>query len=129
MKQVAGQLRLDLAQYRSLAAFAQFGSDLDEETKKALKRGEVMTELLKQPQYEPVPLSEQVAVLFAGTKGYLDSLSKEEIFEWEIRFRKHLKTKEAKLLEELAKGGKIEGKTEEKLIKTIQNWLQEEFKL
>ncbi len=122
MKQVAGQLRLDLAQYRSLAAFAQFGSDLDEETKKSLRRGEVMTELLKQAQYEPMPLGEQVAVLFAGTRGYLDTLSKPEVVEWEENFRRYLRSKAAKVLEALDSGAKIEEKLEAQLIKIVEDF-------
>src|SRR5437660_4146322 len=71
MKQVAGQLRLDLAQYRELAAFAQFASDLDRRTRERLERGQRMTELLKQPQYQPMPMARQVLSIFAGARGYL----------------------------------------------------------
>lgn len=122
MKGVSGQLRLDLAQYRELAAFAQFGSDLDEDTKNTLKRGEIMTELLKQSQYEPVPLAEQTAVLYAGTNGYLDEKEKNEVLEWEQSFRKNLNAKHKDLVKELAEGGKVEGKLEEKLIKAIKDF-------
>ena len=73
MRQVAGTLRLDLAQYRELAAFAQFGSDLDKSTQAQLTRGARLVEILKQPQYEPLPVERQVAIIFAGTNGYLDS--------------------------------------------------------
>src|SRR4029453_6508845 len=72
MKQVAGRIKLELAQYREMAAFAQFASDLDAATQKLLARGPRLTELLKQPQFSPVPVEEQVVVIFAGTRGYLD---------------------------------------------------------
>ncbi len=74
MQQVAGSLKLDLAQYRELAAFTQFGSDLDEGTRKQLNRGEKMVELLKQGQYVPMPVAQQVMIIWAGTKGYLDDV-------------------------------------------------------
>jgi F-type H+-transporting ATPase subunit alpha len=74
MKQVAGFLRLELAQYRELAAFAQFGSELDPATQRQLARGERLTELLKQPQFQPVAVEKQIAIIFAGTEGYLDDL-------------------------------------------------------
>jgi F-type H+-transporting ATPase subunit alpha len=74
MKKVAGRMRLDLAQYRELAVFAQFGSDLDATTKKQLDRGARLTEILKQDQYAPIPVSEQVAMLYAGVNGYLDTI-------------------------------------------------------
>src|SRR5436189_4583122 len=74
MRQVAGSLRLDLAQYRELAAFAQFGSDLDKATQAQLNRGARLVEILKQPQYEPLPVERQVAIIYAGTKGYLDAI-------------------------------------------------------
>src|SRR5207237_641552 len=73
MRQVAGSLRLDLAQYRELAAFAQFGSDLDKATQAQLNRGRRLVEILKQPQYQPLPVEKQVAIVYAATKGYLDS--------------------------------------------------------
>jgi F-type H+-transporting ATPase subunit alpha len=72
MKQVAGRIKLELAQYREMAAFAQFASDLDASTQALLARGARLTELLKQPQYKPVPVEEQVVAIFAGTRGYLD---------------------------------------------------------
>ena len=75
MRQVAGTLRLDLAQYRELAAFAQFGSDLDKSTQAQLNRGARLVEILKQPQYEPLPVERQVAIIYAGTNGYLDDVA------------------------------------------------------
>jgi F-type H+-transporting ATPase subunit alpha len=86
MKKVAGGLRLDLAQFRSLAAFAQFGSNLDKSTQQQLDRGLRLTELLKQPQYQPLPLAEQVALIYAGTKGYLDNVPVDRVKDWQSAF-------------------------------------------
>ena len=83
MRQVAGSLRLDLAQYRELAAFAQFGSDLDQATQKQLNRGRRLTEILKQPQYRPLPVEKQVAIIFAATNGYLDAVPVEQVRQYE----------------------------------------------
>jgi F-type H+-transporting ATPase subunit alpha len=83
MRQVAGSLRLDLAQYRELAAFAQFGSDLDQATQKQLNRGKRLTEILKQPQYQPLPVERQVAIVYAATNGYLDSVPVERLRQYE----------------------------------------------
>jgi len=86
MRQVAGTLRLALAQYRALAAFAQFGSDLDKATQEQLTRGARLVEVLKQPQYEPLPVERQVAIIYAGTNGYLDPIAVSEVrnFETEL---------------------------------------------
>ena len=83
MKQVSGSIKLDLAQYREMRAFAQFASDLDPATQKLLARGERLTELLKQPQYRPVPVEEQVVVIFAGTNGYLDNFAVRDLGRFE----------------------------------------------
>jgi F-type H+/Na+-transporting ATPase subunit alpha len=83
MKQVAGSLRLDMAQYRALAAFSQFGSDLDKATQSQLNRGGRLTEILKQDQYTPLPVEKQVAIIFAGTNGYLDSLAVDDCLPFE----------------------------------------------
>lgn len=91
MRQVAGTLRLDLAQYRELAAFAQFGSDLDKVTQARLARGQRLTEILKQGQYEPLPVEEQVAVIYAGVKGFLDDLELEQVRQFEIQFLQYLR--------------------------------------
>jgi F-type H+/Na+-transporting ATPase subunit alpha len=101
MRQVAGKLRLDLAQYRELAAFAQFASDLDTQTRNQLERGARLTELLKQDKYQPAPLSEQVAVLYAGTQGHLDKVPVGRVREWEAGFIRFLKSERAGLLEEI----------------------------
>lgn len=83
MKKVSGSLKLDLAQYRELAAFAQFGSDLDAVTKKQLARGERLVELMKQAQYSPMTISEQVTAIYAGTKGYLDEIRTDAVVDFE----------------------------------------------
>ena len=103
MRQVAGKLRLDLAQYRELAAFAQFASDLDSATRNQLERGARLTELLKQDKYQPVPLSEQVAVLYAGTQGHLDKVAVARVLEWTGGFVRFLKADRPGLLEEIDK--------------------------
>src|SRR5258708_3681359 len=98
MRQVAGQLRLDLAQYRELAAFAQFASDLDTATRNQLERGARLTELLKQDKYQPVPLAEQVSVLYAGTQGFIDKVPVARVREWEAGFVRFLRSERADLL-------------------------------
>ena len=103
MRQVAGQLRLDLAQYRELAAFAQFASDLDSQTRSQLERGARLTELLKQDKYQPVALAEQVAVIYAGTQGYLDKVPVARVREWEAGFVRFLKSEQKDLLAAIEK--------------------------
>jgi F-type H+-transporting ATPase subunit alpha len=92
MKKVAGSLRLDLAQYRELEAFAQFGSDLDPATQRQLARGERTVEMLKQGQYAPVPVEEQVMAIFAVTQGYLDDIKASDIRDWERNFREYMRS-------------------------------------
>ncbi len=101
MRQVAGRLRLDLAQYRELAAFAQFGSDLDKATLAKLARGERMTELLKQGQYVPMPVEEQVVVLYAGVNGFLDKLPVESITEFEKEYLYFMRNEHPEILQEI----------------------------
>jgi len=101
MKQVAGQLRLDLAQYRELAAFAQFGSDLDKVTQMRLNRGERMMEILKQKQYEPMVVEEQVVVLYAAIKGFLDDIPVNKVKAFEEEFLRFMRTTKADLLERI----------------------------
>ncbi len=98
MRQVAGQLRLDLAQYRELAAFAQFASDLDTQTRSQLERGARLTELLKQDKYQPVALAEQVAAIYAGTQGFIDKVPVARVREWEAGFVRFLKSERPELL-------------------------------
>jgi F-type H+-transporting ATPase subunit alpha len=98
MRQVAGSLRLDLAQYRELAAFAQFGSDLDPATQKQLNRGKRLTEILKQPQYQPVPVEKQVMVVYAATNGYLDGIAVEKLRQYEDDLYVFLDTRHPEVL-------------------------------
>lgn len=102
MKKVAGRLRLDLAQYRELEAFAKFGSDLDKSTQALLRRGSRLVELLKQNQYDPMPVEDQVVVIFAGTNGYLDELPLEHVKRFEREFLELMHLKHPKILEEIA---------------------------
>jgi F-type H+/Na+-transporting ATPase subunit alpha len=102
MRQVAGTLRLDLAQYRELAAFAQFGSDLDKSTQAQLNRGARLVEILKQPQYEPLTVERQVAIIFAGTNGYLDPIPVSEVRAFETELYKHLETRAPQVLTGIA---------------------------
>jgi F-type H+-transporting ATPase subunit alpha len=98
MRQVAGSLRLDLAQYRELAAFAQFGSDLDKATQAQLNRGRRLVEILKQPQYQPLPVEKQVAIIYAATKGYIDSVPIEEVRRYEEELYRFLETRASDVL-------------------------------
>jgi F-type H+-transporting ATPase subunit alpha len=101
MKKIAGTLRLDLAQYRELAAFAQFGSDLDKSSQAQLNRGKRLVEILKQPQYQPLPVEKQIAIIFAGTSGALDDLPVEQCREFETGLYKYLETAATGLLESI----------------------------
>lgn len=119
MKQVAGKLRLDLAQYRALAAFAQFATDLDPTTKAQIERGARMVELLKQRQSVPLPVEKQVVLLFAGTTGLLDDISVERIAEFEVQFLDHMENLHKKFMAEIKKDAKISDENIEKLKKII----------
>jgi F-type H+-transporting ATPase subunit alpha len=107
MKQVAGPLKLDLAQYRALAAFAQFASDLDKATRDQLTRGEKLSEVIKQPQYEPLAVEKQVAILYAATKGQLDDIPTPRVKEFEYGFYRFLETERPDILKELAASGSL----------------------
>ncbi|RMY78762.1 hypothetical protein D0862_13305 [Hortaea werneckii] len=122
MKQVAGSLKLFLAQYREVAAFAQFGSDLDAATKQTLNRGERLTELLKQKQYQPMAVNEMVPLMFAGINGYLDNLPVNKILQWEADFLAHLKSDQAGLLEQIEKEGALSKDLEQKLKDVVSNF-------
>ena len=119
MKQVAGSLRLDLAQYRELAAFAQFGSELDEATQKTLDRGARLVELLKQGLHVPMPMAQQVAVLYAGVNGFLDDLELEDIKNWEKFFISKLTSSNKKLLNKIDRQKKLTSELEEELSEVI----------
>merc|ERR1712190_479602 len=107
MKQVAGTLKLELAQYREVAAFAQFGSDLDASTQQLLNRGVRLTELLKQGQYVPMAIEEQVAAIYCGVRGYLDKVEPSKITEFERKFMEHVKATQRPLLDQIGKDGHL----------------------
>lgn len=115
MKQVAGTLRLDLAQYRELAAFAQFGSDLDAATKAQIDRGQRTTEILKQPQYTPYPVEDQVQVIYVAVKGYLDDVAVDEVVDFEHRILAFLHSTHPEIGEDIVKNKKLTEANEEKL--------------
>jgi F-type H+-transporting ATPase subunit alpha len=119
MRKVGGSLRLDMAQYRELEAFAQFGSDLDKATQKSLDRGRRLVEILKQPQYQPVPAENQVMILFAGTFGYLDEWPVEGVSEYEKQMLEFMGMKHQELLNEIKDKNEISDELEEKLKKAL----------
>ena len=122
MKKVAGSIKLELAQYREMAAFAQFGSDLDASTQSLLNRGAKLTELLKQDQYSPMTVAEQVISVFTGVKGYLDDvdLNKIKIFEKDIL--KKIKAERPEIIESIQSSGKLEENIEKLLSEIIQDY-------
>ena len=115
MKQVAGPIKGELAQYREMAAFAQFGSDLDASTQALLARGERLTELLKQPQFSPLQVEEQVCVIYAGTRGYLDSVPVKAVQKYEAELLAHLRADQSGLLNDIATGKKLTDEIENTL--------------
>ena len=124
MKSVAGTLRLDLAQYRELAAFAQFGSDLDKATKAQLDRGMRMTEILKQGQYEPMPVEKQVISLYAATKGYVDDVAVSDVGRFEAELLQYVASNNPEIAESIKKEKKITSDNEEALKTAIKNFKQ-----
>jgi F-type H+/Na+-transporting ATPase subunit alpha len=116
MKQVAGRIKLDLAQYREMAAFAQFSSDLDATTQQLLARGSRLTELLKQPQFHPVPIEEQVVAIFAGVRGYLDKFAVGKVGEFEGRLLSDIKLREPGIVEAIRRDREIKPETEKQLV-------------
>lgn len=123
MKQVAGSMKLELAQYREVAAFAQFGSDLDAATQQLLNRGVRLTELLKQGQYVPMAIEEQVAVIYCGVRGHLDKMEPSKITAFEKEFLAHIKTNEKALLQQIASEGKISDEVDAKLKSIVTSFL------
>lgn len=124
MKSVAGKIKLDLAQFRELAVFAQLGSELDEATKKQLVRGEHITEAVKQPQYQPLQSPDQIIIMFAASQGYLDDMPLEEITNWKKQVTSSFRAKYQKLWDRLNTGKeKVEGELAEELSKIIKSYL------
>ena len=124
MKQVAGNLRLDLAQYRELEAFAQFASDLDEASRKQLERGQRLVEILKQPAYSPLPVEKQVVIIYAGTRGYLDDIDVKLVRKFEEELYPFIETKYPQIFENIRTSKKLDEETENLLKKAL-----EEFKV
>ena len=122
MKQVAGTLRLDLAQYREMAAFAQFGSDLDKATKATLARGARMTELLKQPQYQPMPTEEQVASIFAAARGHLDDIDVDRVLPFEKGLLEMLRSVRPDILQDIREHKKLDDDLEVRLNAAIEEF-------
>ncbi|MDP1846087.1 MAG: F0F1 ATP synthase subunit alpha [Candidatus Moranbacteria bacterium] len=122
MKKVAGKLRLDLAQFRELEAFAQFGSDLDEATRKQIERGQRTVEVLKQDQYVPMPVAQQVAILYALTSGYLDDVPVENVQKWEKEFHEYIKEMKSDVLAMIKEKKELTEEVESALKKAIEEY-------
>ena len=122
MKKVAGSIKLELAQYREMAAFAQFGSDLDASTHKLLNRGSKLTELLKQNQYSPMTVAEQVISVFTGVRGYLDDVELSEIKKFETEIIEKVKNEKNNIIDTVQLSGKLDKENEDSLIQTIEEY-------
>jgi len=122
MKSVAGRLRLDLAQYREMAAFSMFASDLDKSTQALLARGQRTTEILKQDQYKPMPVAQQIAIIFAATSGYLDQVPVAECRRYEKELLTFLKTSKSSLVGKIAEKGDIKGPLTEELKASLEEF-------
>ena len=122
MKKVAGSIKLELAQYREMAAFAQFGSDLDASTQKLLNRGSKLTELLKQYQYSPMTVAEQVISVFTGVRGYLDDIELDKIKSFETNIIEKIKSDKPNIIDSIQATGKLEKEIEDSLIQTIEEY-------
>jgi F-type H+-transporting ATPase subunit alpha len=122
MKQVASRLRLDMASYRELAAFSQFGSDLDATTQSMLNRGQHQQEILKQPQYEPYPLEKEVILLFAGANGYIDQIPVEKMRTWKADLLRFMDMTFPEICEDIAVKRQITHETEAKLRDALQTF-------
>ena len=120
-------MKLELAQYREMAAFAQFGSDLDASTQKLLNRGSKLTELLKQKQYTPLTVAEQVISIFCGVKGYLDDIEQKNIAEFENKILEKCKSEKPEIIESISSSGKLEEDAEKSLTQVITD-LKKNFK-
>ena len=122
MKKVAGSIKLELAQYREMAAFAQFGSDLDASTQQLLNRGAKLTELLKQDQYSPMTVAEQVISVFTGVKGYLDDVDLGKIKAFEKDVIEKIKNDKPEIIEAIQSSGKLDEDTENQLKQVIEEY-------
>ena len=122
MKQVAGSIKLELAQYREMAAFAQFSSDLDQATQNLLARGARLTELLKQPQYTPLPIEEQVVTIFAGVNGYTDAIEVNQVTQFEARLLDEIRSKGQNILKAIRTEKELSEETQAKLTKFMDDF-------
>jgi len=122
MKQVSGTLRLDLASFRELQAFAQFASDLDEHSRNQLERGQRMVEVLKQPPYQPLPVERQVVIIFAGTKGFLDDISADNVTKFEAELYPFMEAKYSNIFDAIRESKKIDSETEADLKKALEDF-------
>ena len=122
MRQVAGSLKLELAQYRELAAFAQFGSDLDKTTQNQLERGKRLVEVLKQGQYAPLSFSKQILIIYAGTNGFLDDLALEEVGAFEKGLYQHVETANPGLLKAITEKKALDDALKAEMQKTLQDF-------
>ncbi|MFH1838321.1 MAG: F0F1 ATP synthase subunit alpha [Candidatus Kuenenbacteria bacterium] len=122
IKKIAGKLRLELAQFRELAAFAQFGQDLDEATRKQIERGKCLTEILKQGQYEPMPIEHQVIIIFVATQGFLDDISVEKIKKFEEKFHEYLKLEQKELLNKIKEKKELTEEIDKKIREAIEEF-------
>ena len=122
MKKVAGSIKLELAQYREMAAFAQFGSDLDASTQQLLNRGAKLTELLKQKQYSPMTVAEQVISVFTGVKGFLDDVDLTQIKKFEDDIIEKIKSEKPEIIDAIQTTGKLEEDMEKLLVQTIEEY-------
>ena len=122
MKKVAGSIKLELAQYREMAAFAQFGSDLDASTQQLLNRGAKLTELLKQDQYSPMTVAEQVVSVFTGVKGYLDDIDLSSIKMFEKEIIEKIKSEKPEIITDIQSTGKLDENNEKLLAQIIEGY-------
>merc|ERR1712113_272909 len=125
MKQVAGSMKLDLAVYREVAAFSQFGSDLDAATQQILNRGERLVEVMKQTQYAPMDIAEQVACIFCGVRGHLDKIQPGDVTDFELKFLDHIRATQQPVLQTITKEGALSEASEEALKNLAQGYVQE----
>jgi F-type H+-transporting ATPase subunit alpha len=122
MRKVAGTLRLDLNQYRELQSFAQFGSDLDRATQQTLARGERLTAILRQDEHDPMPVEEQVAVIFAASNGYLDDIEPDDVMDWESQFRDYMRDSHGGILESIREEKELSDETQQSLREAIEHF-------
>ena len=128
MKKVAGSIKLELAQYREMAAFAQFGSDLDTSTQKLLNRGSKLTELLKQNQYSPMTVAQQVIAVFSGVRGFLDDVDLSKIKDLEIEIYEEIKSSHPEIIDSINNTGKLDAEEDKKLTSVIEQFKKKNIK-